>query len=239
MQMEKAEIIIERMMLATGTTTLRALAPLLGLRSHTPISAAKAKNAIPRKWLLALEIRHGVNPEWLRTGKGDIHLRSSQNDGVSKGTGDQSPLEFLAESLRSPEDIQMLFAVLGLVIPPCYQPWLDENGAPVLNLKTAPAISFAKGTPLFAGVTLENVAALLMPNRDMEPEIFETDIVYFDRQETRLVHDHLYCIAMGGSLLVRRFAGDRLEFVGDREGVRAIAAEGVRVFGKVAGVLRK
>lgn len=230
----RVEEVVGRMMAATGTASMRALAPLLGLSSHTPISVAKAKNALPKRWLTTMEFQHGINPEWLLRGEGEMRLSPPRGQSGSS----QTALEFLAESLQSPENIQPALGYLGLVLPPCYYPWLDESGKPVINLNTAPGLAIPKDSPFFSGLSVEHLAILVMPNRDMEPEIQKKDIVYVDRQDTMLAHDFMYCIAVGRSLLIRRYVEDRSEFIAEREGVRPIPAAGVAVFGKVVAMMR-
>ncbi len=56
--------------------------------NRSAITQAKKKGIVPDKWLLILFSRHGVNPDWMETGKGPVFLKI-------KETGATQP-EFMA-----------------------------------------------------------------------------------------------------------------------------------------------
>lgn len=65
--------IISRMMEALGVSTQSALAEELGV-SRGAVSDAKSKDKVPAEWLLKLFRGHGINPFWMETGRGSMHL---------------------------------------------------------------------------------------------------------------------------------------------------------------------
>ena len=57
----------------TGISTQKDLANILGL-DPSAITMAKVRGGVPKFWVLTLADRLGVNPEWLRTGKGSERI---------------------------------------------------------------------------------------------------------------------------------------------------------------------
>lgn len=234
---QNADAIIERMLVATRATSLRELAGLLGLANHTPLSAAKTRNTIPKRWLRQLEIRHGINPLWLQTGEGEMMTRH-RGAKISSDGAEITTTRPLAGIVESTSGAPVRYPVEYLA-PPIIHPWINEQGQVVPNPEAGPGPAIPKIWLQAAGVHLDLLAALDMPSRDMEPEIQERDIVILDRREATPVHGQVYCIAVGSSLLIRRYAGDRAEFVGERQSSHPITAQDATVIGRAVLWVRR
>lgn len=57
------------------------LSEILGL-NRSAISQAKKKGVVPDKWILSLFKHHGVNPDWIETGEGQMLLKKSGSGGI-------------------------------------------------------------------------------------------------------------------------------------------------------------
>lgn len=67
--------IFRRFQSVTGTSTQQELADVLGIKQST-ISESKKCGTVPPGWFLVLFEMRGVNPDWLKQGKGPIYLRT-------------------------------------------------------------------------------------------------------------------------------------------------------------------
>lgn len=61
--------IINRMFEVTGAKTVKGLADRLGVKPQT-MQHYKGKDSVPDSWLMALQTKEGINPEYLKTGEG-------------------------------------------------------------------------------------------------------------------------------------------------------------------------
>lgn len=68
-----ADNILDRMIGAIGGKTQGDLGKILGI-SQTSISLAKRKGKVPPEWFLKLSTEKGLNPNWLLTGQGLMHI---------------------------------------------------------------------------------------------------------------------------------------------------------------------
>ena len=75
------KIFYKRTSEALGIKSQLELAEKLGL-NRSAISQAKKKKIIPDKWILNLYRLHGVNPDWIETGKGEIFLKHADKQGI-------------------------------------------------------------------------------------------------------------------------------------------------------------
>lgn len=76
--------IFRRFLQVTGTSTQQELADVLGIKQST-ISESKKRNTVPPGWYLTLFEKRGVNPDWLREGKGPMLLRTEEGRYVEPG----------------------------------------------------------------------------------------------------------------------------------------------------------
>ncbi|MDG4475605.1 helix-turn-helix domain-containing protein [Thiovibrio frasassiensis] len=68
-----ADNILDRMIGAIGGKTQGDLGKILGI-SQTSISLAKRKGKVPPEWFLKLSTEKRLNPNWLLTGQGLMHI---------------------------------------------------------------------------------------------------------------------------------------------------------------------
>jgi hypothetical protein len=71
--MNQAEQIINRMMQATGSTSKNKLASIVGGNLYQ----AAELDRIPPRWFEILQDKHGINPEWLKTGTGEPKMAAT------------------------------------------------------------------------------------------------------------------------------------------------------------------
>lgn len=71
--------IYRRMQRIVGCSTQIEFAEYLEVRQSS-ISDAKRRRTIPSAWYLKLFDKDGINPDWLRTGKGPTHLRNKAGE---------------------------------------------------------------------------------------------------------------------------------------------------------------
>lgn len=82
--------IFRRFLQVTGTSTQQELADVLGIKQST-ISESKKRNTVPPGWYLTLFEARGVNPDWLKQGKGPTYLRT-EDGGYMEPARPSSPL---------------------------------------------------------------------------------------------------------------------------------------------------
>lgn len=68
-----ADSILDRMIRAIGGKTQSDLGKILGI-SQASISEAKRKDKVPPEWFLKLSTEKRLNPNWLLTGQGLMHI---------------------------------------------------------------------------------------------------------------------------------------------------------------------
>ncbi len=78
MMENKVDVLIKRIMGATGISCQNDLAKALGI-NRSGITHARNNNKIPDKWVLKLYKEFGLNPEWVATGCGNKFLDSGQD----------------------------------------------------------------------------------------------------------------------------------------------------------------
>lgn len=76
-KIDRFNLILSRIYLATGVTTQVGLAGVLEIRQSS-ISDAKRRGAVPAEWLLKLYRSHGLDPDWILDGVGDPYLRTDR-----------------------------------------------------------------------------------------------------------------------------------------------------------------
>lgn len=123
----KVDVLISRIMGATGISSQAELAKELGI-NRSGITHARNKNHIPDNWIVKLFRRFRVNPEWVETGKGPVFYDRKIGDDIdgfrripkvaarlSAGTGsfecDQQISQFLC------------FPLPGLPVKALLPPW--------------------------------------------------------------------------------------------------------------------
>ncbi len=135
--------IFRRFQLVSGTRTQAELAKILGIRQSS-ISDAKKRNSVPAEWYLKFFEQSGVNPDWLKKGRGPTYLRTDSGYGTACNEAHE------AERCR-------VFAFADSFPAPVYAAYgrTGEAGAPTAGLRSAGRIALprshaGKGIVVFA-----------------------------------------------------------------------------------------
>jgi len=176
MKENKVDLLLARLMEATGVASQSELARELGI-NRSGITHARNKNHIPDNWIVKLFRRFGVNPQWVDTGRGPVFLRpgSSEDEGdtafrrvpkvaarLSAGTGSFDCGEEVTEYLSFP------------------RAWLARKGA--------------------AG----SMVAMAVFGQSMEPLIREGDTVLIDQSQSGIMAGAIYAVGVEDTILVKR-----------------------------------
>lgn len=73
----KFDEIFDRMKQATNARTQVELADMLNIRQSS-ISDAKRRSSVPSDWYMKLFEQFGLNPDWLKHGRGPMYLRTTE-----------------------------------------------------------------------------------------------------------------------------------------------------------------
>ncbi len=208
----KVDILLKRLMNATGISSQSELAKELGI-NRSGITHARNKNSIPDKWIVKLFRRFKVNPEWVDTGKGPVFYNAESKETevdqefrqipkvaarLSAGTGSFETEQDIADYLSFPTA------------------WLARKGA-------APSM-----------------VAMEVFGQSMEPLIREGDTVLIDQSQTRIMAGAIYAVGVDDTILVKRLEKhpDALVLCSDNKDFSPIhldahALDKVRVLGRV------
>lgn len=160
---------------ALGIDSQIDLSSVLGL-NRSAITQAKKKGVVPDKWLLILFSRHGVNPDWIETGKGPVFLKI-------KETGLSQP-EFMAitkvkarlcagdGSFETDEgkNNKYLFQT----------EWLKRKGLP------------------------EKMVLMEVFGNSMEPELKSGDTVLVDSSQSSIIAGLIYAVGIEDTIMIKR-----------------------------------
>ena len=206
----KVDVLISRIMDATGISSQAELAKELGI-NRSGITHARHKNRIPDNWIIKLFRRFRVNPEWVDTGKGPVFYgQKHADDGggfrripkvaarLSAGTGsfecDQGISKFLSFSSS----------------------WLARKGSAAA------------------------MVAMEVFGQSMEPLIREGDTVLIDQSQTRIMAGAIYAVGVDDTILVKRLEKhpDALVLCSDNKDISPIhldihELEKVRILGRI------
>lgn len=212
MTKNKVDILLDRIMDATGISSQSELARELGI-NRSGITHARNKNQIPDKWIVKLFRRFKVNPEWVDTGRGSVFFNPDR-------AGDSSDQEFR----QIPKVAARLSAGTGSF--EC-----DEAVAEYLSFPSA--WLSRKGSA--AGMV-----AMEVFGQSMEPLIREGDTVLIDQSQNRIMAGAIYAVGVDDTILVKRLEKhpDALVLCSDNTDFQPIhldahALDKVRILGRV------
>lgn len=172
----KVDILLERLMGATGISSQSELARELGI-NRSGITHARNKNLIPDKWIVKLYRRFKVNPEWIDTGRGPVFHHQVASDGVDEG-----------EFRQIPKVVARLSAGTGSF----------ECGQDVSDYLSFPSAWLSRKGSAAAMVAME------VFGRSMEPLIREGDTVLIDQSQTRIMAGAIYAVGVDDTILIKR-----------------------------------
>lgn len=169
------EIFCKRAFEALGISSQIDLASALGL-NRSAITQAKKKGVVPDKWLLILFSQHGVNPDWVETGKGPVLLKIRE-------TGITQP-EFMAikkvkarlcagdGSFETDEGVNNRFLFQG--------EWLKKKGQP------------------------DKMVLMEVFGNSMEPELKSGDTVLVDSSQNNIIAGLIYAVGIEDTIMIKR-----------------------------------
>ncbi|WP_020587207.1 LexA family transcriptional regulator [Desulfobacter curvatus] len=206
----KVDILISRIMDATGISSQAELAKELGI-NRSGITHARNKNHIPDNWIIKLFRRFRVNPDWVDTGKGPVFW-------------DQKHTDEGGDFRRIPKVAARLSAGTGSF----------ECDPDISQFLSFPSAWLSRKGSAAAMVAME------VFGQSMEPLIREGDTVLIDQSQTRIMAGAIYAVGVDDTILVKRLEKhpDALVLCSDNKDFSPIhldihALEKVRVLGRV------
>lgn len=206
----KVDVLINRIMNATGISSQSELARELGI-NRSGITHARNKNHIPDNWIIKLFRRFKVNPEWVETGNGPVFYDQKQNEDCSGFRRIPKVAARLSAGTGSFECDQNISQFLSFS-----SSWLSRKGSAAA------------------------MVAMEVFGRSMEPLIREGDTVLIDQSQTRIMAGAIYAVGVDDTILVKRLEKhpDALVLCSDNKDFSPIhldshALEKVRILGRV------
>jgi phage repressor protein C with HTH and peptisase S24 domain len=201
---------------ALGVKSQLELAAKLGL-NRSAISQAKKKKMIPDKWILNLYRLHGVNPDWIETGKGEIFLKHADKQGID------------------PEHI---------IVPKVKARLCAGDGSFETDPEISHYYLFKSDWLRHKGRADKMVLMDIFGN-SMEPELKNKDTVLIDGSQKDILAGLLYAVGIDDTIMVKRvekYPG-KLVLRSDNKDYAPIMLDGkdmngVRIIGKVIWVCR-
>ncbi|WP_027184610.1 LexA family transcriptional regulator [Desulfovibrio inopinatus] len=165
---------------ATGAKSQMEVAVLLDIQQSS-ISDAKRRNSIPAEWLLKLLSRHGLNPEWIQSGKKPMYLYETEEGRI----GLQSPRAVSPKRLASTSVV--VYSMAGEIGEG--ERW---TGAPLEII------------PLPEDFHIPGLVCVKMDGSGMEPLIPREAYVGIDTGQRRIVSGEFFAVALPPEGLVIR-----------------------------------
>lgn len=201
---------------ALGIHSQMELAAILGL-NRSAITQAKKKKGIPDKWILNLFRLHGVNPDWIETGKGQVFLKHA-----SKGN-------------LEPEHI---------IVPKVKARLCAGDGSFETDPEISNHYMF-QGEWLRRKGQADKMVLMDIFGNSMEPELKNGDTVLIDGSQNDILAGLLYAVGIDDTIMVKRvekypgklvLRSDNKEYAPIMLGSNDM--NGVRIIGKVVWVCR-
>ncbi len=206
----KVDVLISRIMNATGISSQAELAKELGI-NRSGITHARNKNQIPDNWIIKLFRRFRVNPDWVDTGKGPVFY-------------DQKHMADEDSFRRIPKVAARLSAGTGSF----------ECDPEISQFLSFPSSWLSRKGSASAMVAME------VFGQSMEPLIREGDTVLIDQSQIRIIAGAIYAVGVDDTILVKRLEKhpDVLVLCSDNKDFSPIhldihALEKVRILGRV------
>ncbi|MBN1850053.1 MAG: helix-turn-helix domain-containing protein [Deltaproteobacteria bacterium] len=199
---------------ALGIKSQLELAEKLGL-NRSAVSQAKKKKIIPDKWILNLYRFHGINPDWIETGKGQVFIKQK---------GHVEP-----EHISVPKVKARLCAGDGSF----------ETNPGVTNQY------LFQGEWLKRKGQVNKMVLMDIFGNSMEPELKNGDTVLVDASQKDILAGLLYAVGIDDTIMVKRIEKHpgKLVLRSDNKDYAPIMLDGkhmngVRIIGKVIWVCR-
>lgn len=200
---------IARVAEATGISSQSELADALGV-NRSAITQARHKGVVPEKWLLLLFRTHGLSPDWLETGRGQVYLRKTAgaDPAYHQVPKVRARLSAGGGSFEAAADIEGFYAFRS--------PWLTSRGS------------------------VDGMVLMDIFGNSMEPELKDGDTVLVDTGQKDILAGAIYAVGVEDTILVKRLEKHPRKLVlrSDNPTYAPIYLEGVetanvRIIGKV------
>jgi len=205
----------ERLSVEGRITSQKELASILEVDSSA-ISKAKKRNSVPRSWFTKLAKKFNLNPEWMETGTGKMHLNSQE----------QSETEFN-------------------VIPKVRARLSAGGGSFETESDIEGYYSFKKEWLLKKGNPHKMVLMDIFGN-SMEPELRDGDTVLIDLSKNEILAGAMYAIGVDDTVRVKRVEKlpDKLVLISENnryspEYIQGDEINNIRILGKVIWICRE
>ena len=206
---------LRRVYEATGIASQNELATALNV-NRSAITQARKKNAIPARWALALYRSHGLNPDWVETGRGPTFLNPAAADEQAFEQVPKVKARLCAGdgSFEVGAEIEGYYAF--------QKRWLSGRG------------------------NADQMVLLDIFGNSMEPELRAGDTVLVDQSQKDVLAGAIYAVGIDDTIMVKRLEKhpNRLVLLSDNRDYEPIYLENtdlekVRVIGKVIWVCRE
>ena len=212
----KFDIFIRRAFEALKISSQNRLAILLGI-NRAGITQAKNKGAVPDKWILELNRKYGINPDWIETGKGKMFIAERNGSVV------------VPEYKSAPHVKARLCAGDGSFE-------VDENIRDYWMFRT----DWLKSK----GVTSDMILIDVYGN-SMEPELKDGDTVLIDTSRKEILAGSIYGVGIDDTIMVKRIEKHpgKLVLISDNKDYETIylsrsEMDSVRIIGKIVWISR-
>lgn len=216
MKENKVDVLISRIMNATGISSQAELAKELGI-NRSGITHARNKNRIPDNWIVKLFRRFRVNPEWVDTGTGPVFYDQKRGDDAGRFRRVPKVAARLSAGTGSFECDQDISQFLSFSAS-----WLARKGSAAA------------------------MVAMEVFGQSMEPLIREGDTVLIDQSQNRIMAGAIYAVGVDDTILVKRLEKhpDTLVLCSDNKDFSPIHLdihdlEKVRILGRVVWSCRE
>lgn len=206
---------LQRIYQATGIASQNELAAALNV-NRSAITQARKKNAVPARWALSLYRSHGLNPDWVETGRGPTFLRPSSSDATAFEQIPKVKARLCAGdgSFEVGTEIEGYYAF--------QKRWLSGRGHS------------------------DQMVLLDIFGNSMEPELRAGDTVLVDQSQKDVLAGAIYAVGIDDTIMVKRLEKhpNKLVLLSDNRDYAPIYLadadlEKVRVIGKVIWVGRE
>jgi hypothetical protein len=204
------EDILRRILYATGLRTQSQLAEKLGVR-RAAITDAKRRKSIPAEWFLKLARLYQLNPVWLESGLGAMHLGGDDTGpealpGVSSAAGEAAAATYgrqSAPTMPAPDaDLachpdEFAFIPKVKAVPRMGPEGLETDGAVEGYYAFRQEWLRRKGQ-------ISQMRLLRVAGDSMEPTLRDGDAVLIDQSQKDIIYGKIYVLGIDDGILVKR-----------------------------------
>ena len=200
---------------ALGIRSQNELASTIGVHPSS-ITQAKKKGVIPKKWILQLYDRYGINPDWVEHGKKPIFLKPSrgEEEEFQKIPKVKARLCAGGGSFEVGSEVESYYSFRS--------DWLSKKGGS------------------------DKMVLLDVVGNSMEPELKEGDTVLIDESQKSILAGAIYAVGIEDTVMVKRIEKhpNKLVLLSENKNHNPIYLQNeeinkVRIIGKVIWIGRE